>query len=185
MKAKVDKTHAFYWVRGRGRPFRRRVAKATWRLYRFLSATLGVRMRGRGPEHTPGTSHRHVKPTARNPTVWHCLGNDFTIRLNASCNTSHQDFQILSNSLCKVLWNYGFHIRSSACCKVYWNYGFQIRSSYCTKYVGILIPRFGRICVASLSGLWFPDPVTFIVQSLSGLWFLAPVKVIEQSLSEL
>ena len=26
-------------------------------------------MRGRGPEHTPGTSHRHVKPTARNPTV--------------------------------------------------------------------------------------------------------------------
>ena len=26
-------------------------------------------MRGRGPEHPRETSHRHVKPTARNPTV--------------------------------------------------------------------------------------------------------------------
>ena len=26
-------------------------------------------MRERGPRHPPGRSHRHVKPTARNPTV--------------------------------------------------------------------------------------------------------------------
>ena len=69
MKQKSAKSIVFYRVRGRGRPFRRRVAKATWLGPRFLSATLGVRMRGRGRELPPGTSHRHVKPTARNPTV--------------------------------------------------------------------------------------------------------------------
>ena len=84
-EGKSAKSIVFYRVRGRGRPFRRRVAKATWLGPRFLSATLGVRMRGRGREHPPGRIHGPLKPTARNPTV---QGTVWVIKPHFSPKTS-------------------------------------------------------------------------------------------------